>query len=342
MATHKTFMAREIAEIPTMFERQLQDGLDQYWEAGAKLAASNLRGFVTCARGTSDHAATYFKYLIETQTGLPTASIGPSVASVYEAQLKLDGFASIAFSQSGGSPDLTKLQAAAKKGGAETISVLNVVDSLLAEASDTVLPVYAGPEKAVAATKSYVGMLFASLGILAGFTNNKELKTALADLPQLAQATLQVDWGAASVPVARAGSLFCIGRGPGYAVAAEAALKFKETCRLHAEAYSAAEMLHGPVAIAGDQFAAMLFRPNDAAAQSIDAAAMKLRQQGATVFMIGNASDKQSLPVPSSANPLLDPVLQAIAFYRFVEDLSLRLGQNPDAPAGLKKVTETV
>ncbi|MDE0591510.1 SIS domain-containing protein [Halocynthiibacter sp. C4] len=342
MSSFKTHMAKEIAEIPTMFERQLQDGLKQYWETGAALRSSNPRGFVTCARGTSDHAAAFFKYAFETKTGLPVASIGPSVASVYNAQLKLDRFASVAFSQSGGSPDLTKLQEAAQKGGAETIAILNVVDSPLARASNSVLPIYAGPENAVAATKSYVGMLFASLGILAGFTEDKALQSDLSELPDLARAALAVDWSAATVPVARSGSLFCIGRGPSFAIAAESALKFKETCRLHAEAYSAAEVLHGPVAIAGDRFAALLFSSGDMAADSITAAKEKLEHQGAAVFEVGGIAGPKSLPSPRSRNPLLNPLLQAVAFYCFVENLSLRLGQNPDAPEGLKKVTETV
>ncbi len=335
-------MAREIAEIPEMFEKQLQRGLQHYWETGAALRQSKPRGFVTCARGTSDHAATFFKYLIETKTGIPVASIGPSVASVYLADLKLDGFVSVAFSQSGGSPDLTKLQAAAQAGGAETIAILNVVDSPLARASHSVLPIFAGPETAVAATKSYIGMLFASLGILAGFTQDESLKSDLAKLPDLAKAALKSDWSKALVPFARSGSLFCLGRGPGYAIAAEAALKFKETCRLHAEAYSAAEVLHGPVAIAGDNFSALLFANDGPAADSLAAAKAKLEHQGATVFKVGGPQEAGSLPCASSGNELLDPLLQAIAYYRFVEDLSLRLGQNPDAPSGLKKVTETV
>ena len=342
MATSKTHMALEIAEIPAMFERQLSAGLDQYWEVGDNLREANLRGFVTCARGTSDHAATFFKYLMETQTGLPVASIGPSVASVYNARLKLNGFASVAFSQSGGSPDLTKLQAAAKDGGAQTVSILNVLDSPLGTASDTVLPVYSGPETAVAATKSYVGMLFASLGILAGFTNDQKLKAALVALPHLARATLVADWSAASIPVARSGSMYCVGRGPGLSIAAEAALKFKETCRLHAEAYSAAEMLHGPVAIAGDQFAALLFSSDGPTSDSLQAAQQKLLKQGASVFVTGDEPKPSVLFVPRANHDLLAPLLQAIAFYSFVEDLSLRLGHNPDAPVGLLKVTETI
>ncbi|WP_380057412.1 SIS domain-containing protein [Falsihalocynthiibacter sp. SS001] len=342
MTVHQTHMAREIAEIPAMFERQLSEGLEQYFEVGANLRASNLNGFVTCARGTSDHAATFFKYLMETRTGLPVASLGPSLASVYETQLKLNGFGSIAFSQSGGSPDLTKLQAAAKEGGAKTVSILNVVESPLGSASDTVLPIYAGPETAVAATKSYVGMLFASLGILAGFNNDQRLMASLFDLPELARSTLNADWSAAAIPFARSGSMFCVGRGPGFSIAAEAALKFKETCRFHAEAYSAAEMLHGPVAIAGDQFAALLFSSDGPASVSLNAARQKLLKQGASVFMTGEAHETGVLFVPKARHELLDPLLQAIAFYRFVEDLSLRLGHNPDAPTGLLKVTETL
>ena len=166
--TTGTLMAAEIAEIPAMIERQLRS-LESYLEIGRTLKMDNTQGIVTCARGTSDHAATFFKYLVETQIGLAVASIGPSVASVYRAKLSLNGYACLTFSQSGGSPDLALLQRTAKEGGAKTIAILNQVDSPVGNAADHVLPILAGPENAVAATKSYIGMLMASLGIVGGY-----------------------------------------------------------------------------------------------------------------------------------------------------------------------------
>ena len=337
-----TWMRAEIDEIPDVLQRQIDLGLEDYWEAGRDLAARDLNGFVTCARGTSDHAATFFKYLIEIHTGLPVASIGPSVGSLYKAPLKLENFACLTLSQSGGSPDLAALQTTAKAGGAETIAILNETDSLVGRSASCVLPIHAGPEKAVAATKSYIGMLFASLGLMAGFLGDNELKSALGSLPDYARKAVENDWAEAIVPVARAQSLFCVGRGPGLAVAGEAALKFKETCHLHAEAYSAAEILHGPVAVVDPSFATLFFDTGDASQSSLDLAEEKLLAKGATVFRVSVLNGWNVAEGMRAGHPLMEPVLHAISFYGFVEALSVQLGFNPDAPVGLKKVTQTI
>ena len=339
--TTGTMMAAEIAEIPVMIERQLSV-LSTYLEIGRALKRDGTHGIVTCARGTSDHAAMFCKYLIETQIGLPVASIGPSIASVYDAKLRLNGYACLTFSQSGGSPDLALLQRTAKAGGAKTIAILNQIESPVGYAADHVLPVLAGHENAVAATKSYVGMLSASLGIVAGYLGSKTLIDALHSLPGLAHEALECDWSVAQLRLARTRSLFCIGRGLNMAVAAEAALKLKETCRLHAEAYSAAELLHGPVSIANDRLGALVFGTEGKSADTITAAFERLLKEGAQAFLVHPDKGVQRLPVPKSGNELIDPILQVISFYQFVEKLSSGLGENPDAPTGLVKVTLTV
>lgn len=334
-------MATEIAEIPAMLDRQIKHS-KIYWDTGQYLRNTGIRGIVTCARGTSDHAANFFKYLMETQTGLPVASIRPSVASVYGSTLRLTEFACVTFSQSGSSPDIISLQQAAKAGGASTIAITNSVDSRIANDADIVLPVMAGPEHAVAATKSFVGMLLAALTIAASYRRDERIRKTFSDIPHVASQALRLDWSEAALPFIRANSIFCIGRGTGLAIAAEAALKFKETCRLHAEAYSAAELIHGPMAIADRHLAALIFCTRDKTQSSIDAACKKLRHQGTAAFMIRPCSDQDSLRVPTAKVELFDPLIQSIAFYKFVEKLACNLGENPDAPPGLKKVTETM
>ena len=279
---------------------------------------------------------------METKAGLPVASIGPSVATVYGAKLRLDGFACLTFSQSGGSPDLAALQQAAKDGGAQTTAVLNVLESPVGDGADIVLPVLAGPERAVAATKSFVGMMVASLAIVAGYLNDGELIVALKTLPDLARDALGRDWSNAGPPLARANSLYCVGRGLNMAVAAEAALKLKETCHLHAEACSAAELFHGPVAIADGSFGALVFGARGRAKRSIDASVARLKELGVRVCKVESGSGNGSLSTPATKHETLDPVLQAIGFYMFAEGLAVNLGEDPDAPPGLKKVTETV
>ena len=338
-----TIMAREVTEIPEVLRRQVQHGLGTYLMAGQHAAQTNPRGFVTCARGTSDHAATFFKYVMETRTGLPVTSIGPSIASVYKTPLKLQELICLTISQSGGSPDLVALQAAAKQGGAQTLALLNETDSPVGQTADMVLDVLAGPEKAVAATKSFVSTLFAILGFAAGFTNDKELETALRSFPDIATKALNQDWSKAQLSLARAGSVFTVGRGPGLAVAAEAALKLKETCRIHAEVFSAAEVLHGPVVLADNRFASLVFDSQDETRESILTVIQTMGERDAAAFVVtpdGNCVDQ--LPVPDVSHPLLQPLVQIIGFYSFVEKMACNLGENADAPSGLKKVTVTV
>lgn len=336
-------MLREIDEIPAVAERQLREGAPIYREVGERLRREEPRFLVTCARGSSDQAVTYFKYLVEQKIGIPVASVGPSVASVYGAKLKFDGGVLMTVSQSGGSPDLVSLQEKAAAGGARTLALLNVVDSPVGNAAGGVLPMLAGAEKAVAATKSFVASLVALASVIAYWSEDQAIIGALDRLPANLDKARGCDWSEAAVPVAAAHSLFTIGRGPGLSLAGEAALKFKETCRLHAEAYSAAEVRHGPIALARDRFAALVFSNGDESDASTRDAAERLAAAGASVFVAGaDAPGAISLPVVDSGHAALNPICRAVSFYRFVEMLSVALGENPDAPALLKKVTQTV
>ncbi len=342
-ALKQSQMLQEILEIPSVVERQIKDGLQAYVDAGQQAARTSPRGFVTCARGTSDHAAQYFKHLIETRTGLPVASMGPSVASIYETPLKLDGFGCLAISQSGKSPDLVALQRAARSGGAATIALLNQTQSPLADVSDTVLPILAGPEKSVAATKTFVGSLVAILGFVAGFTDDTGLLDALKTSPDAIAKALDSDWSTAAPMVTKASSIFTIGRGPSLAIASEAALKLKETCGIHAEAFSSAEVLHGPVALANKNLAALVFGPRDKTWASSETAAKAIEALGARVLRVSaNVNASTTLSIPEAPHSDLVATLQIVAFYKFVEHLARRLGKDPDAPKGLNKVTSTL
>lgn len=337
-----TQMLTEIREIPAVVERQVKNA-DVYRDEGRRLAKEAPRFLVTCARGSSDQAVTYFKYMAEQRIGLPIASVGPSVASVYGARLKFDGGVLLTVSQSGGSPDLVSLQAHAAEGGARTVALLNVTDSAVGNAAASVLPMMAGEEKAVAATKSYVASLVALASVVANWSDDKALLDALGGLPERLEKALDCDWSSAALPVAAAHSLYTIGRGPGLGIAGEAALKLKETCRLHAESYSAAEVQHGPIALARDRFAALVFANGDEAEASVANAVDHLAGAGASVFVAGGVGPAgHRLPTVDAGHPLLNPICRIVSFYRFVEGLSVALGENPDAPALLRKVTKTV
>ena len=339
--TEHSLMRREIDEIPTALRRLLaQDAAIA--ETGARLRALDPAVLVTVARGSSDHAATYVKYACEIVTGRPVASLGPSIVSVYGARLRLDGQAALAISQSGRSPDIVALLAAAREGGAETVALVNAEGSPLAAAAHAVLPLQAGPERSVAATKSFVSSVAAGLAILAAWTGDAALTSALQALPDELEALPRPDWSAALPAFAGARSLFTLGRGPGFAVASEAALKCKETSVLHAEAYSGAEVLHGPVSLVEPGFPILAFMPDDAGRAGLDAIAARVAGSGAALFTVGAAGHGTMLPHARTRHPLTEPLAMLAAFYGFVETLSRERGHDPDVPRGLKKVTETI
>jgi glucosamine--fructose-6-phosphate aminotransferase (isomerizing) len=256
-------MFQEAAEGPAVVDRMLRANRDAVAALGENLRAHPPRAVVTLGRGSSDHAATYAKYLIETGAGVLTASGAPSISSVYEARQALADVLILAVSQSGRSPDLLSAVEAARNAGARVVALVNDADSPMAGLAHVVLPLHAGPETSVAATKSYIAALSAVAQLTAAWTEDRDLSAALDRLPdQLAQAWT-LDWGPAVQALTPAKSLFVLGRGPGFAAAQEAALKLKETCGLHAEAFSAAEVLHGPMALVEARFPVLIFAQGD-------------------------------------------------------------------------------
>jgi len=338
-----TLMRAEIDEAPAAVRRLLDQSRDAIAEAGARLRAVDPKVIVTVARGSSDHASAFFKYACEITTGVPVASLGPSIASIFNAPLRLQGSAALAISQSGKSPDLLALIEAAKKGGAATMALVNVEDAPLASLADVFVPLRAGPEKSVASTKSYITSVVAGLAIIAAWKQDKALEAAIAALPDKLDAALACDWSEARDAVVGAASLYTLGRGPGFAVAQEAALKLKETSILHAEAYSGAELQHGPVSLVDENFPLIAFIPEDAAAPSMVATVSALHARGAKVFTATAAAiPGPRLPVAPTGHAMTDPISIALSFYRFAETVAVARGYNPDKPRGLNKVTETV
>lgn len=335
-------MARELRETPAAVRRLLSQSAEVIHEAGARLRALSPCVIVTIARGSSDHAAGIFKYAVETSAGIPVSSIGPSVASVYGARLSLDHGAAIAVSQSGRSPDLVALAEAARTGGAFTVAIVNEEGSPLEAVVETAIPIHAGREASVAATKSFIGSVVALLALLAEWRTDSALRAALERLPDQLSEALEANWSEAVAPLAAPGSLYCIGRGPGFAVAREAALKFKETCAMHAEAHSGAELMHGPVSLVRSGFPALMFLPDDAARESMARLSRELVAAGADLFCIGDGDLPGTLLASArTGHPLTEPLPMMLAFYALVEQIARRRGLDPDRPEGLRKVTET-
>jgi glucosamine--fructose-6-phosphate aminotransferase (isomerizing) len=297
---------------------------------------------VTCARGSSAHAATFAKHLIERHLGIPVAAAAPVIASTYRRDLLLSDQFFLAISQSGRSHDLIETALSARRTGAVTAALVNDSDSPLAAACDIVLPIGAGPERAVAATKSFVATLSALLHLVAQWSEDAAMHAALRRLPERLAAAARLDWEASALTLAKAASLVVIGRGPTLAIAREAALKLKEIANLHAEAFSGAEFLHGPVALVGADYPLLMFVASDATASGLRDLADALRGKGARLLCAdpagGNAADLPTLPLD---HPDTDALCLIQSFYGMALRLAAARGIDPDHPRHLSKVTRT-
>ena len=336
-------MRDEINEIPAAAARLLQSLSGSLEGIGQRLRERDPAFVLTVARGSSDHAAAFLKYAIEVQAGLAVASVGPSIASIFGAQLSVQNALCLSISQSGQSPDIVAMQSNARTGKAFTLSLTNSPQSPLATQSDLSIDIGAGAEHAVAATKSYVNSVLAGLLVLAAWQRDEALMAALHRLPEQLAAAVALDWSALGTDVERGGSLYILGRGPSLAIAHEAALKFKETCNLHAEAYSAAEVLHGPVSLVSSGFPVLALAARDAAEDSICSTASALAKDGAAVYITSaNGRDVNRLDFVDTGHPLTDALALIVPFYGFVESLARQRGLDPDQPEKLNKVTETL
>jgi glucosamine--fructose-6-phosphate aminotransferase (isomerizing) len=335
-------MFEEAAAASSAVRVQLERDAGAMAAIGADLRRLKPRAVITCARGSSDHAATYAKYLIETRAQVLTASAAPSVSSVYGVTQDVRGCLFIAISQSGRSPDLLASVQSAKASGATILAMCNSADSPLVAAADLVVHLRAGPETSVAATKSYIASLAAIARLVASWTQSAALESTLERLPDLLDQSWKLDWSAALTQLESVANLYVVGRGLGLAAAQETALKCKETCGMHAEAFSSAELRHGPYALLREGFPALLFAQRDATLPGIEALGAELSRRGVPVLIAGgNASGATALPT-LDANAELAPILLVQSAYRMIASLSVRRGLDPDHPPHLRKITETV
>jgi glucosamine--fructose-6-phosphate aminotransferase (isomerizing) len=335
-------MAREAAQAASAARRQIARCADGFAEVGARLRKHPPRFVVTCARGSSDHAASYGKYLIETELGRAVASVGPSIASVYRRRpLELADCLFVTVSQSGRSPDLLRLTEAARASGAFVVGFVNDERAPLNALCDVALPLCAGAETSVAATKSFLLSGLAFLQLAAHWSGDAALAEAVTELPGALDAATRLDWWPALAPLASATSLYTVGRGTGMGAALEIALKLKETCRMHAEAFSAAELQHGPLALVDRGFPVIVVGQDDDSAETTRSAVARLVQLGADVRSTLDVPGASPLPTPPTAAAIA-PLCQVQSFYLAVHRLAVARDLDPDSPAHLRKVTETV
>lgn len=335
-------MRAEALQAPQVVARLLDQDREVYAALGADLRAHPPEGMLTVARGSSDHAAHFMAYLVMARLGRLVTSLPMSLVTLYQAQLHTRGLVSVAFSQSGQSPDLIAPTRFLHENGARTLAVVNDVESPLARAAHWVLPLHAGPETSVAATKSYIAQLVSGARLVASWQGDPALHAALEALPQVLQRAAQQDWQAAVPALLQADRLFVIGRGTGLAIAMEAALKFKETCALQAEAFSSAEVKHGPMALVEAGYPLLVFAPRGPAQAGLLALADEMRGRGGHVLLAApEGTPGAQLPLVATGHEDLDAIAAIQSFYPMVEALARARGYNPDLPRHLSKVTLT-
>lgn len=335
-------MAAEIVEQPQVWRRLLDEGREPIRAAAAQIAATSPRFVLFVARGTSDHAALYAKYLVEINHGLPAGLVSPSTMTVYGARPDLRDVLYIAVSQSGGSPDLVRSVEVARSQRALTVAVTNNAASDLAAAAAIHIDVLAGAEKSVAATKSYTAELLA-LQLLLGYDRD-----GVDALPDLGEQVLTFD--ALVREVAQryrfAQRLIATGRGYSYPTAREAALKLMETSYLSAQAFSGADLLHGPLATVDPQVPVLAVVPEGAGGQAMAPVLERLAERHADVFGVGDPAALAGLAggiaLPSGVSDELSPLLEILPLQQLALHLALARGGDPDQPRGLRKVTETL
>jgi glucosamine--fructose-6-phosphate aminotransferase (isomerizing) len=350
-----TVMRDEIGEIPSVVRALLADGAAARADVAAAIRRADPAWVSIVARGTSDHAAVYGGFLVETELGLPAGLASPSVTTVYRAPIRWRGGLVIAISQSGQSPDVVAVTEAARQGGAVTVAITNTPGSPLAGAAEHELHCGAGPERAVAATKTYVAELAVLAGLVAELAPSSAMAGALADVGDaldevLAAAVAWVDGpagGELATAIAAGGRAIVASRGFNLATALEVSLKLKETSLVFAEGYSTADLEHGPIALATADVPLLVIRPDGPMGQAIDASVARAAAGGAMSWHIGGREidgAKRTLSLAAAATPLpeaLTPLLYVLPGQLLAEAVARRLGRNPDAPLGLTKVTLT-
>ena len=335
-------MLDEAREAPEVVARQLRADSDRYRALGELLRKQPPSSLLTLARGSSDHAAHYAAYLVMARMGRLVTSMPMSLLTLYQSRIACQGLASFAFSQSGQSPDVVTPTEYFRSGGAVTCAFVNDAASPLAQAAEWLFPLHAGPEKSVAATKSFIAQLVAGARLTAAWQEDAALQQALDGLPAVLEQAVRADWSPAVEALRDADRLFVVGRGLSLPVAMEAALKFKETCGIQAEAFSAAEIQHGPMALIEEGYPLLVFAPRGPAQAGVLEVARAMRERGACVLLAAPpGTPDATLPLVETGLPDVDPVSAIQSFYPMVEALARARGNDPDSPPHLKKVTRT-
>ncbi|MBR1122729.1 SIS domain-containing protein [Bradyrhizobium lablabi] len=294
---------------------------------------------VVCGRGSSGHAGILLRYLVETRLRLPVSASAPSVITAFRTPLKLRDALFIVTSQSGRSPDLVEATKSARAAGARTVAIVNAIPSPVAEAAEFVIPIGAGHEHSVAATKTVIGSMAAGAALVAELADDGALRGALDRLPERLTHALALDWSRIADDLASASAVFVAGRGLALGSVREIALKLSEILRLPSIGVSAAELQHGPRAALSSRTPVIMMRLMDETAATVDALAKELRAQNIALHLAGGPLG--SLPWLTEDDPLTDAITMLVPAYRMIEQAARACGFDPDRPPRLSKITET-
>jgi glutamine---fructose-6-phosphate transaminase (isomerizing) len=344
-------MLSEINEQPEAISRLLERERKPVWEMAQRWIDKPPRFIFIAARGTSDHAALFAKYLFETMNGIPVGLASPSIASIYRAKVNMEGALLVGISQSGEATDVISVIQSAKRAGVDTLAITNAGSSKLAAAAQQVILLHAHPEKAVAATKTFTSTLASLVLLSAAIGNNTRLLGHLQKVPRLIEEVIK-DAAQLQEKVERFRFLeecVVLGRGYNLANSYELALKLRETCYVRAQAYAAPDFLHGPIAILEKGYPVIAFANKGVTLFSMLDVILQAKARGAEVVVIGNAPDALTnadvafpVNVRQSVPEVISPFPAIVAGQFFSETLSVLKGIDPDKPRGLHKVTITI
>ncbi|MBV9331847.1 MAG: SIS domain-containing protein [Alphaproteobacteria bacterium] len=332
-------MAREIADIPGAATRLLERG-DALASIAARIERFQPRRLMFCGRGSSSHIGVYLRYLAEVRLGIAASAAAPSVLTAYGARPEMRDLLFVVISQSGQSTDLVAMSQAAREGGALTLAIVNAEGSPVAQACELVAGIGAGPEVAVAATKTVVLSMIAGALLFSRWAHDAALAAALYRLPLRLAAAHACEWAAWSKALEGASAAFVAGRGYSQGPVKEVGLKLLETLRMPALAFSAAELRHGPRAAIGSATPVLVLRQHDATAPMVDVLARDLLATGENVFVAGGPMG--TLPWIADDDPVCDPVAMLVPAYRAIEAAARAKGFDPDNPPHLSKITRTL
>ena len=338
-------MLKEIHEQPEVMACILDEGWGEILSAGQDLRSNGIRSVMIAARGTSDNAALYAKYLFEVLLGIPTALASPSAFTLYDARMNLDGVLVIGISQSGESKDVLETIRRSGELGARTLTITNDDGSSMAEIADRHFLLRAGEEESVAATKTYTASLLTLYLLAAALVGDESPDEEAHRLPEMARETLKTEWKGLE-RYRYAEHIVTTSRGYNLATAQESALKLMETNYVVSEAFSAADLKHGPMAMIGQDFPVITIVPPGKARPGIEELIEDLDGRGAETVVVSEDKELVSnspagFQIPVSCPEELSPLLYMLPLQVFAHDLALLKQLDPDSPRGLSKVTET-